>query len=92
MAKRENLEKDYTANPCPSVEDLNNLPMSCGFFVKSFRGITDGATVIRTVGGWIYNFTRSTIFIPDPLQADPPVAPSPTKKTPKAPPKSSRPK
>ena len=90
MAKK--TEKDYVVNYCPSVEDLNDLPMSTGLVIPTVRGVPDGCTVIRTIGGWVYNFNQSSAFVPDPLQADPAVAPSPTKKTPKAPPTSSRPK
>ena len=90
MAKK--TREDCVVNPCPSVEDMNNLPMNTGLVIPDFRGIPDGATVIRTIGGWVYNFNQSSAFVPDPLKADPVVAPSPTKKTPKAPPKSSRPK
>lgn len=90
MAKK--TREDCVVNPCPSVEDLNNLPMSTGLVVVDFRGVPDGAIIIRTIGGWIYNFNQSSAFVPDPLQADPVVPSSPTKKIPKAPPNSSRPK
>lgn len=90
MAKK--TIEDCVVNPCPSVEDLNSLPMSTGLVVEEFRGMLGGGVILRTIGGWIYNFKHSSIFVPDPLQADPVVAPSPTKKIKKAPPKSSRPK